>query len=438
MKKNAKEKQKRLHELIPAGGHTYSKGDDQFPEIAPGLMAKAKGAYCWDADGNKFLDYGMGLRSVAIGHANDEINEAVCKQISLGTNYTRPSVLELNLAEILVDLLPSVDMVKFAKNGSDVTSAAIRLARAYTGKKYIAVCAEHPFYSFNDWFIGSTACNSGIPDEVSSLTVKFNYNNIQSVEDLFAKYPNQIAAFILKPVKNVAPEMFGDKNFLQKLKELCDKNGALLILDEMISGFRFDLKGAQNIYNVEPHLSTFGKATANGFSFAFIGGKREIMELGGIHHNKPRVFLLSGTHGAESTGLMAAIKNIEIFKRDNVVKHHWDYGKKFKDGMNAIAKQKGIDKQFAITGFDCSPTIEARNLKGEIDLALLTLFSQEMIRNNVLIPWIAFSQSHSDLELDITLDAAEKALGIYKNALEDGVEKFLVGTAVKPVFRKFN
>lgn len=430
--------QKRLHELIPAGGHTYSKGDDQFPEIAPGLMVKAKGAYCWDADGNKFLDYGMGLRAVAVGHANDEINEAVCKQIALGTNYTRPSLIELELAETIVDLIPSVEMVKFAKNGSDVTSGAIRLARAYTGKKFIAVCAEHPFYSFNDWFIGSTACNSGIPDEISSLTLKFNYNNLQSVEDLFAKYSNQIAAFILEPAKAVEPAMFGDKNFLQKLKELCDKNGSLLILDEMISGFRFDLKGAQHIYNVDPHLTTFGKATANGFSFAFLAGKKEIMELGGIYHDKPRVFLLSGTHGAESTGLIAAIKNIEIFKRDNVVKHHWDYGKKFKDGINAIAKQKGIDKNFAITGFDCSPVVEARNTEGAIDLSFLTLFSQEMIRGGVLIPWIAFSKSHSDEELKITLEAAENALTVYKVALENGVQKSLIGNAVKPVFRKFN
>jgi glutamate-1-semialdehyde 2,1-aminomutase len=433
-----KQLQKRLHELIPAGGHTYSKGDDQFPEVSPGLMVKAKGAYCWDVDGNKFLDYGMGLRAVGLGHANEEVNEVVCKQLGFGTNFTKPSLLELELAEIITAIIPGIEMVKFAKNGSDVTSAAIRLARAYTGKKLIGVCAEHPFYSFNDWFIGSTACNGGIPSEISDLTLKFNYNNLESVNELFAKHPGKIAALILEPAKTVEPTMFGDKNFLQKLKEICEKNGSVLILDEMISGFRWHLKGAQYKYNVTGHLTTFGKATANGFSFAFLGGKRDIMELGGIHHQKPRVFLLSGTHGAESTGLMAAKKNMEIYQRDKVVEHHWSYGKKFKDGINKIAEQHGISKYFKIGGFECSPVIEARNTSGEIDLSFHTLFSQEMIKGGVLIPWIAFSAAHGEVELTTTLEAADNALRIYKKALEEGVNNFLKGPAVKPVFRKFN
>lgn len=424
----------RLSKLIPAGGHTYSKGKDQFPEHTPGLIARGKGAYCWDVDGNKLLDYGMGLRSVALGHANDEVNEAVIKQLELGTNFTRPGMIELEFAEKFIDIIPSIEMVKFAKNGSDVTSAAVRLARAYTGKKYIAVCSNHPFYSFNDWYIGSTLCNSGIPREIQELTISFEYNNIESVERLYKEYGNQIAGLILEPVKNDEPE----NNFLQELRAITTKNNTVLIFDEMITGFRWHLNGAQTYFDVEPDLTTFGKATANGFSVAILGGKKEIMELGGLEHDKERVFLLSGTHGAEATGLSAAIKNLEIYQRDNVVSHHWEYGKKFQDGINAIAKKLEIAEYFKIGGFACSPTVECKNIEKNADLHFHTLFSQEMIKKGVLIPWIAFSQSHGNRELELTLNAAEEALRVYKNALETDVSNYLVGSPVKPVWRKYN
>ena len=425
---------RKLHNLIPGGGHTYSKGDDQFPEMSPGLMVRGKGAYTWDADGNKFLDYGMGLRSVALGYAYDEVNQAVIEQMQLGTNLTKPATIELELAEKLVDLIPCMEMVKFAKNGSDTTSAAIRLARAFTEKKYIAICKDHPFYSFNDWFIGTTPCANGIPKEVADLTLTFHYNDIESVEALFENHPNEIAAFILEPMKTEESK----DDFLKKLREVTQKHGTLLIFDEMISGFRFHMQGAGAMTGVTPDLTTFGKACANGYSVAFLGGRRDVMELGGIYHDRPRVFLLSGTHGSEATGLAAAIKNIEIFERENVIDHHWNYGKRFKDGINGIAKELGIDKNFAITGFDCSPNISCKNAQEEPDLNYNSLFSQEMIKGGVLMPWIAFSYSHQDDELELTLKAARSALEVYKQALDGNVSDYLVGEAVKPVWRKFN
>ncbi len=424
----------RLSDLIPAGGHTYSKGEDQFPQNAPGLITHGKGAYCWDADGNKFLDYGMGLRSVGLGHANDEVNEAVIEQLKLGTNFTRPGVIELEFAEKFIDIIPSIEMVKFAKNGSDVTSAAVRLARAYTKKKYIAICSNHPFYSFNDWFIGSTLCNSGIPEEIRHLTISFEYNDIESVKKLYEEYGDEIAGVILEPVKNDEPE----NNFLQELRTITNKKGTVLIFDEMITGFRWHLNGAQTYVGVEPDLTTFGKATANGFSVAILGGKKEIMELGGLRHDKERVFLLSGTHGAEAIGLSAAIKNLEIYQRDDVVGHQWAYGKKFQEGINKIASDLGISDYFKIGGFACSPTVECKNFDKNSDLHFHTLFSQEMIKKGVLIPWIAFSQSHSTKELDLTLNAAQYSLEIYKKALESDVNNYLVGEPVKPVWRKYN
>ncbi len=426
--------EQRLAELVPAGGHTYSKGMDQFPANAPGLIKRGEGAYCWDADGAKFLDYGMGLRSIGIGHANKEVNAAVTEELANGTNFTRPSVLELELAEIVTKIIPAGEMVKFCKNGSDATSASVRLARAYTGKKYIAICKQHPFYSFNDWFIGATLCNNGIPQEVRDLTVTFNYNDLQSLEDLYAKYHDDIACVILEPVKDVEPK----DDFLKKLRALTSKKKTVLIFDEMISGFRWNLKGAQFVYDVTPDLATFGKAVANGFSCSFIVGKKDIMNLGGLTHKEQRVFLLSGTHGAESSALAAAKANIRFYQEHNVTDHHWNYGKKFKEGINRISQDNGIRDYFFIDGFECSPMIRAKNKNKEIDLRFLTLFSQEMIKQGILMPWIAFSYSHGEKELEMTLEAMKNTLKVYTKALEEGVEKYLVGPAVKPVWRQYN
>jgi glutamate-1-semialdehyde 2,1-aminomutase len=425
----------RLNKVIPGGAHTYSRGDDQFPINAPQILAKGKGAYVWDDKGNKFLDYGMALRAITLGYANDEVNRAAIEQIDLGNNLTRASLIELEAAEAIVNLIPCVDMVKFAKNGSSVTSAAVKLARAFTGRKVIARCLQQPFFSYDDWFIGDTVIKRGIPQEVSEGTVNFNFNDISSLENLFLKFPNQIAAVILEPAATEEPK----DNFLQKVKLICEKNGTVFILDEMISGFRWHLQGAHTYYNVIPDLVTFGKAMANGFSVAALAGKSEIMNLGGIKElGQERVFLMSSTHGAEMSSLGAFVRTLEIYQRDSVISHLWNYGKKLKSGMNAIAKEYGIQDFIGFDGVDCSPGYFTKNKSGQVSLELRTLFSQEMIKSNILIPWVALSTQHTNIELEMTLEAAKKAMKIYSLALEDGVSKYLVGPSIKPVFRKIN
>jgi len=177
----------RLHAVVPGGSHTYSKGEDQFPSRSPRMMARADGAYCWDVDGNRYVDWGMGNRVIALGHNHPVVNRAVKQQIDRGLNFTRPGILELELAEYLVDLWPSAEMVKFGKNGSDVTTAAVKLARAATGRKLVAYCRDHPFFSIHDWFIGTTAMSSGVPDEEHASTVTFPYNDRDAVRELFAR-----------------------------------------------------------------------------------------------------------------------------------------------------------------------------------------------------------------------------------------------------------
>lgn len=439
----------KLHALIPGGAHTYSRGDDQYPFNAPPILERGEGAYVYDPNGRKILDYGMGLRSVNIGYANKEVADAVYIEAMKGNNLTRPSLTELQAAELLVDTIDSVDMVKFAKHGSTVTTAAIKLARAYTGKKFVCVPHEQPFFSFDDWFIGTTPLTRGVPEQHASLTLKFNYNNIDSLEQLFQQHPNEIAAVMLEPVALQSPcPVCGvsnkpcpshAENFLVQVQNLCKKHNAVFILDEMISGFRWHLKGAQYFFGVKPDLCTFGKAMANGFAVSALAGKREIMNLGSIlNEGAERVFLTSTTHGAEMGGLGAFIKTIEILKRENVIEHFWNYGQKLVDGMNAIAKAKKIEEHFYAEAYPCSPVFVTKDEKKESSFSFRTLFAEKMMENNVMIPAISLSYSHKQAELDHTLDAVEKALEAYKNALSDGIEKHLKSKPVKPVFRKYN
>lgn len=425
----------RLHKVIPGGAHTYSRGDDQFPSNAPEILKSGTGAYVLDAEGNKYLDYGMALRAVSVGYNERKISDAAISEIYNGNNLTRASIVELEAAELLVDLIDSADMVKFAKNGSTAVSAAVKLARAYTGKNIIGRCAQHPFFSYDDWFIGSTVMNKGVTNDSIQQTKLFNYNDIESVKKLFEDNEGEVACIVMEPATIDEPE----DNFLHKVKDLCKENGAVFILDEMITGFRWHLKGAQEYYNIQADLCTFGKSMANGFSVAAVAGKKEIMELGGIQREgSERVFLLSTTHGAEMSSLAAFIETVAYLKENNVVEHLWDYGKKFKTMVKKLTDELEISDYFKIVGPDCSPNYMTIAKDGKPCLAMRTIFSQEMIRNKVLMPWISFSFAHKDEELEITKNAMKASLAVYKKALNGNVHEFLEGHIIKPVFRKYN
>lgn len=427
--------QERLLKAIPGGAHTYSRGYDQYPANAPQILARGKGAYIYDPEGNKYLDYGMALRAVNLGYAEDEIDTAAIEQIKNGNNLTRPSMIELEAAELLVELIDSVDMVKFTKNGSTAVSAAVKLARAFSGRELVARCAEHPFFSYDDWFIGSTPLTRGIPQETIEKTKLFRYNDIASLEALISAHPGKFACVVLEPVATEEPK----DGFLRKVQELCRKNGIVFVLDEMITGFRWHMKGAQHLYGVTPDLCTFGKAMANGFAVACIAGKREIMELGSIEFDgRERVFLLSTTHGAEMCGLGAFVATVKFMQQHNVVEHLWDYGQKLTAMMQRQAEAHGIGHSFKVGGIACSPYYLTLDNTGANSLGLRTLFSQEMIRNGVLMPWIALSYRHGGEELVATERAIDQAFKVYRLALEEGVEKYLNGPAIKPVFRKYN
>ncbi|NEW08513.1 glutamate-1-semialdehyde 2,1-aminomutase [Paenibacillus sp. SYP-B3998] len=428
--------QSKASQLIPAGCHTYSKGVDQFPQLAPGFIQSGNGAWVTDMDGNTFLDWGMGLRSVSLGYGYPRVTQKVIDYVQKGQgpNFTRPAPVEVELAELLVELIPSAEMVKFSKNGSDVTSAAIRLSRAYTGRKRIAFCKEHPFFSFNDWFIGTTPCNNGIPEQVSELSVSFQYNDAQSLERIFELYPGDVAAVILEPVTSIPPA----EGFLKRVRELTHKHGAVLIFDEMISGFRFGLPGAQTTFGIHPDLSTFGKAIGNGFSCAVLAGKRDIMSLGGLEHLQPRLFLLSATNGAETHSLAAAIETVLEFREKNVIGHIELIGERLQEGWRQTVMAHGLDQHLQIGGYPNSPVYVCKDEQLIPSAAFRTLFLQEMIREGVLIPYISISYSHGEREVTKTLEALDRTCAVYHQALDQGFQSVLTGPPVKPVFRKFN
>jgi len=432
--KNSKLYRSKIHNLIPGGAHTYSKGDDQFPEISPAAISHGKHAHVWDIDGNKFLDCSMGLTSVSLGHAYEPVLEAVRKEIEKGVNFQRPSYIEMEMAEKFLSLIPCHDMIKFAKNGSIVTTAAVKLARAFTGRKLIAFPHDHPFYSYDDWFIGKTVCNKGVPEEFAALSVTYKSDDLESLKDLFEKYPGQIAGVISEPEKWTPLPA----NFVKDSIDLAHKHGAIYILDEMITGFKTDFPGSIKKFNVKPDIATWGKGIANGFSFSAMTGTKEIMGLGGIlNEGEEKVFLTSTTHGGETHTIAAGIATINEFEKHNVVKHNHAIGEKLIRKCQSVINDHKVQDFVKIIGENWMPVFTFADPKQEPSSGMRTLALQEMIKRGVLfqgtfVPCF----THTEDDVIFFANALNESLEVYKKALDEGYKKYLVGSPAKAVFRK--
>ena len=425
----------KINKLIPGGAHTYSKGRDQFPLNAPALIIKGKGCKLYGVDGREYTDFAMSLGSVLLGHAYRPVISAVKRELEKGSNFCRPSVIEGELAELINTIIPSAEMVKFGKHGSDAVTAAVKLARGYTGRKYVVRCNSDPFNAVHDWFIGSTIMNRGVPDEVKNLTLKFDYNDIEGCKKLVEKYHGEIACFVLEPISFTKPK----DEFLEKLLQLCESNGIILIFDEVVSGFRFDLGGVQKYVNVIPHLSAFGKGMANGFSISALVGKREIMELAGIDHNEERVFIMSATHGGETHCFAAAIACIGEIMEKNLIDYFWDAGKNIIEGISFAAKRVGASNFIKTGGYDVKPSLVICDEKGSPSEIVRTFFLQETIKRGIMIPYIVPAYSHKPKVISKSMEAIEEVLYLIQSLGEEKrIAELIEGPLVKPVFRQYN
>ncbi len=426
----------RAHRVIPGGAHTYSRGDDQLPANAPSAFARGKGARVWDLDGVEYVDWGMGINNVLIGHAEDAIDDEAVSALRRGQALSRPTLLEVQLAEAVLDLFPEMDMVKFAKNGSDANTAAVRLARAVTGRDLIGYDAAAPFLSIHDWFIGTTVMRAGVPDAVSALSVPFTFNDTTSVERMFAEHGKRLAIVVLEVCRDVAPT----PGFLERLRSLCERNGTILLFDEIVTAFRYHLNGAHAMYGVRPDLLAIGKGMANGYSLSALLGPRELMERGGLRHEKERVFFLSTTNGPEQSALAASLATIRFYQEHDVIARLSVNGGAVMRAVAEASSRHGLgDRLTASSDFACRPSLRVAGLDGLPSPAFRTLFVQELIRAGIFMPWVCPSYRHGPIELERTTEAIDAAATVLARAYEaGGVEQLLDGEPAKPVFRRFN
>lgn len=424
------------HRFIPGGAHTYSKGDDQFPALAPAAIVRGKAGHLWDVDGNEFIDCSLSLGAISLGHAYEPVLDAVRAQLELGANFQRPAVIELEFARRLAAAMPGAERVKFGKNGSTVTTAAVKLARAFTGRDLVALPGNHSFYSYDDWFIGSTVCRSGIPEATQQLTLTYNSTQPATLDALFARYPDRIACVITEP-EEVIP---WPPDALAEVERLARRHDAVFIADEMVSGYRAGWPGACERLGIRPDLATWGKAIGNGFSFCMLTGRADIMDLGGIHQTgAPRVFLMSTTNGAETHAIAAAQAVLETYQTQPVLAHQGRLVREVAAGMRAAVRAAKLEEAIEVHESSWRVVTVYRDATGQVSASFRTLMLQEMIGRGILFQGLFLPCfTHTAADARAVVSAFELACDVYRDALTHGVESHLVGGPTRPVFRRYN
>ena len=411
----------RAEQAIPLGSQTFSKSRMSFPlGAAPLFVDKAEGSQLFDIDGNQYTDFINGLLCISLGYQDKDINEAIIEQLNSGISFSLPHKLETEVAEILIDLIPCAEMVRFGKNGTDVTSAAIRIARAYTGREEIAVCGYH---GWQDWYIGSTSRSLGVPESTKDLTHTFTYNKIETLEEIFNKSKGNLAAVILEPINILPPE----DHFLENVQALCKKHQAVLIFDEMITGFRYHIGGAQSYFNITPDLATFGKGMANGSPLSAIVGKKHIMML-------MNEIFFSGTFGGETLSLAAAKASLTKMKKIDFSNDMWEKGQYLINGFNQL---NFAGEMFEIKGLAPWTFLQINSGVNTSPLILKSWLIQELCKKNILfIGSHNLSYAHTFEDIDHLLASYDALFErVHLLDLEGEVEKTLDGQPIENVFK---
>ena len=411
--------------VVPGGAQTFSKAPMQHVDgVSPKYIVRGKGAHVWDADDNQYIDYMCGLGPVILGHADEAVNQAAWNAMQQGVIASLPHPRETELSERLVSLIPCAEMVRFGKNGSDATTAAVRVARAHTRRDKVVVCGYH---GWQDWYIGSTPRNLGVPRAVRDLTLTTPYNDIQALHRLFRENPDQIAGVILEPTNFVEPR----DGFLQDLVELAHRRGALVIFDEIITGFRMAMGGAQEHFGVTPDLAAFGKAMANGFPISAVVGRAELMAL------FEKVFF-SGTFGGELVSIAASLATIEALETRGAISHIHAMGRRLMEGYARIVAGLGLGDITHMIGYPWWPEYLFFDAAGQPSREVRSLFQQEIVRRGILTrAGMMISAAHGPEEIDGTLAAFKDALAVVGEAVRrNEVLDWLDGRVIEPVIRK--
>jgi glutamate-1-semialdehyde 2,1-aminomutase len=398
----------RAERVIPLGSQTFSKSRTQYPVgVSPLFITRAKGSRAWDLDGNEYIDFASSLASITLGYGDAEVTEAVKAQLDEGVIFSLPHPIEAEVAELICDMVPCAEMVRFGKNGSDATSGAIRLARAFTDRDRVAVCGYH---GWQDWFIGSTARYRGVPQAVRDLTHAFAYNDLASLQQLFEQHEGEFAAVVLEPMNVTAPS----PGFLEGVKELTHRHGALLVFDETITGFRYANGGAQQLFGVTPDLATFGKGLANGYPLAAVAGRRDVMKL------MEEVFF-SFTFGGETLSLAAARATLRKLRAEPVVYTILQRGQKVVDGLQALIHEAGLDDIFGVSGHPSWSFLRINDARGVSSFEIKTLWMQEILARGVLsVGTHNISYAHSSEDIDRLLSVYREVLPAIGEVLNKG------------------
>ena len=416
----------RAKKATPVGAQTYSKSYRYFcGNATPYFVDRGIKGHVWDVDGNEYVDFILALGAVTVGYNNSEVYEAVSNQLAKGISFSQATVLEVELAEKLIEIIPCAEMVRFLKNGSDATTAAVRLARAATDRDVVAVCGYH---GMHDWYIGSTTNRRGIPRCVCELSHVFEYNNILSLEKIFENHSGNVAAVILEPVQYNGPR----DGFLEKVKELANRDGAVLIFDEVISGFRLALGGAQEYYGVVPDLAAIGKGMANGMPISAIVGKKELLKL------IERGVFISTTFGGEALSLAAALKTIEILQRPESFAYIWDISERLMDACVDLVKEKGLDSLMKMCGLAPHSGFLFKKTGSLNANDFLSVYQQRLLERGILSLGINnFCLEHTQEDIDRHIEAVSEAIDDLHKALDqDSIDGILRGPRINPIFKR--
>jgi len=422
MYKKSEQLLNRALKSIPLASQTFSKSLTQYPRgVSPFFIERGKGSKVWDVDGNEYVDFVNSLAAVTLGYCDEDVDKAVQDQMKNGVLFSLPHKLEMEVAEKLIGIIPCAEKVRFAKNGTDATSASIRIARAYTGKEHIAVCGYH---GWQDWYIGSTTRDLGVPKAVKELTHKFEYNNLESLEKIFQE--QELACVIMEPMNIEYPQ----DNFLKKVKELVHKNNALLIFDETVTGFRYSLGGAQELFDVTPDLATFGKGMANGYPLSAVVGSNEVMQ-------KVEDIFFSGTFGGETLSLAATSKIIDKYKKERVTKYFAEVGIYLLEQLNQLIDDKNLSDIFWTSGH---PSWSFLHIKDQVNYSLFeikTFFLQEMLKQGILtLGAHNLSFSHTKKDVDKLIKVYQEVLPLIKqNVKENILMENIKGDILQPLFK---